>query len=303
MSFANYDLEAQKDVGKRGSVSSQKNSDASHLDTIIRNTSHQIQTYGSLVASFNNERKLLGSRRDSAQLREKLDSSQKNIVSLGGAVRKLIADISAVMSDSADGNNSKNNNNNSNHEVVVSNRQLMMKDRLVAEFGELEATFDRCAKNHQEKVANIALPHSTKSQFNESSPLLGGSSQAPPNQGPPQAQAQMMQMQEDQDLIEQTELQYHMMLTEERNRQIEQVAEGIREVNSIFKDLGELVSQQGEQLDTVEENVLQMSANAHDASRELTKAHEYQKKKSRWSCILLVALCVFLLVIVLVVLS
>ncbi|KAM9901471.1 hypothetical protein OXX79_004522 [Metschnikowia pulcherrima] len=285
MSFANYDLEAQTDLPKKQALSSSSlQNTETDLDSIIRKTSHQIQTYGSLVASFNNEKKLLGSRRDDVQLRRKLASSQQNIVSLGSAIRKLIADITVVMSDSF-----------SESEVKASSRQHMMKDRLSSDFRDLESNFDKAVQDYTKKTARAPLQpqkNANTGNYTESSPLL--------SQNERQAQ---LQIQEDQDTIEQTELQYHMLLTEERNRQIEQVAEGIREVNSIFKDLGELVNQQGEQLDTVEENVLQMSGNAHEASRELNKAHEYQKRKSKWSCILLVALCVFVLVMVLMVVS
>ncbi|KAM9924594.1 hypothetical protein OXX59_004429 [Metschnikowia pulcherrima] len=286
MSFANYDLEAQTDLPKKQGLSSSSQNTETDLDSIIRKTSHQIQTYGSLVASFNNEKKLLGSRRDDVQLRRKLASSQQNIVSLGSAIRKLIADITVVMSDSS-----------SESEVKASSRQHMMKDRLSSDFRDLESNFDKAVQDYTEKTARAPLQpqkNTNTGNYTESSPLL--------SQNETERQAQL-QIQEDQDTIEQTELQYHMLLTEERNRQIEQVAEGIREVNSIFKDLGELVNQQGEQLDTVEENVLQMSGNAHEASRELNKAHEYQKRKSKWSCILLVALCVFVLVMVLMVVS
>ena len=286
MSFANYDLEAQTDLPKKQVLLLLLQNTETDLDSIIRKTSHQIQTYGLLVASFNNEKKLLGSRRDDLQLRRKLASSQQNIVSLGSAIRKLIADITVVMSDSS-----------SESEVKASSRQHMMKDRLSSDFRDLESNFDKAVQDYTEKTARAPLQpqkNTNTGNYTESSPLL--------SQNETERQAQL-QIQEDQDTIEQTELQYHMLLTEERNRQIEQVAEGIREVNSIFKDLGELVNQQGEQLDTVEENVLQMSGNAHEASRELNKAHEYQKRKSKWSCILLVALCVFVLVMVLMVVS
>ncbi|KAF8000831.1 hypothetical protein HF325_004620 [Metschnikowia pulcherrima] len=102
MSFANYDLEAQTDLPKKQVLLLLllQNTETD-LDSIIRKTSHQIQTYGLLVASFNNEKKLLGSRRDDLQLRRKLASSQQNIISLGSAIRKLIADITVVMSDSS----------------------------------------------------------------------------------------------------------------------------------------------------------------------------------------------------------
>ena len=94
-----------------------------------------------------------------------------------------------------------------------------------------------------------------------------------------QQEQEQVQTQVDQDLIDQTELQYHILLTEERNREIEQVTEGIMEVNSIFKDLSQLVHQQGEQVNTIEDNILQLHGNTQQASNELNKANEYQKQK------------------------
>lgn len=275
MSFANYDYEAQAPAPKKGAPSPE----SSDLDEIIKNSSDQIETYGQLITQFNTQRKLVGSKRDGLPLRDKLNDLQKQIAKLGSAIGKLMENLNSVV----------NSNSGSNGELAVSNRQIMLKERLVAEFSDLYGNFQTYVRLYQEKKS--AHPIKATVPADEATPLMKK----------PSPSSEQIQIQED--LIQETELHYHTLLTEERNREISQVAEGIREVNSIFKDLGELVNQQGEQLDTVEDNILQMHGNTQQASRELTKAHEYQKKRGKWSCIILVALCIFVLVIVLAVMS
>lgn len=273
MSFANYDLEAQKPP-KNGSHSTQ----TSELDLILSQTSSQVQTFGSLIAQFNSQRRLLGSKRDSVKLREDLDLLQAQISDLGSAISTLILNINKAIDPAL--------------KLEVSDRQVMQKERLATDFSNLRENFKTSLDAYSKTKRSVPVRTTT-----EETPLLQDQ-----NQRPQQTQQQQLQ-QLLQDQIEQTELQYHILLTEERNREIDQVAASVREVNTIFKDLGALVNQQGEQLDTIEENVLQLHGNTQQASSELRKAHEYQKRKGKWSCILLVALSVVVLVIVLAVVS
>lgn len=275
MSFANYDLEAQQPP-----PNGTQHKKSSELDQIVSDTSSQVLTFGSLIGQFNSQRKLLGSKRDGVALRESLDLLQNRISDLDSAISVLIMNINKAMDP--------------NSNLQVSERQLMQKERLTSDYRDLHRSFRLALDSYKEKKKSIPIKTST-----EETPLLGGDQKGVPEQ----QQQQQQQQQLLQDQIEQTELQYHILLTEERNREIEQVAEGIREVNSIFKDLGTLVNQQGEQLDTVEENILELHGNTQQASRELHKAHEYQKRKGKWSCIILVVLSVIVLVIVLAVVS
>lgn len=260
MSFA-VDLEAQP-------VAS---TPVSELDTIINDTSEQIQTFGVLISQFNSQRRHVGSKRDTMEFRDTVDALEGRISSLASAILALLMNINAAMSG----------------KLAVTNRQIVAKERLSAEFRELSGTFAASKRQYGDTKRSVPVrtaptPQETK-RMDETTPLV--------------------QTQVQEDNVEETDLQYHLLLTEERQREIERVSEGIREVNSIFKDLGQLVTAQGEQLDTIEDNILQMHGNTQQASQELHKAHEYQKKKGRWGCIILVFLCVFVLVIVLAVLA
>lgn len=282
MSFANYDYEAQ--LPRKSSDSDGKTANADvELDSAISKTSAQMERYGMLISDFKTQIKLIGGRRDSLVLRKKIDGLQQEISALSTAIKALISRINSVMSKST----------TSDGKFEISKRHLMMKDRLVSDFNELNGDFQTSLKLYQERKLVYAL-RTPPPDTDERTPL---------KQSQVDQLGQALQIQMTEEDIQQTELQYHMLLTEERNRQIDEVAQGIREVNSIFKDLGELVSQQGEQLDTVEENILQMLGNTQQAARELTKAHEYQKRKGKWSCILLIALCIFVLIMVLAIVS
>ncbi|KAI3406177.2 VAM3 [Candida oxycetoniae] len=296
MSFANIDLEAQKQplvkkspVTNYHSTASPTKDDATEgtetLEMIIQKTSEQLQHFNQLISQFDSQRRQLGSKRDSIQLRNNIDALVEDISSLYTAIQSLMSNLSLLI------NRSTNANLANSSVVKVSSRQTIMKERLNSEFHNLDKKFRHLVTVYKERKDMIIL--------NEREPAKEESDE----QHQMQKQTQMEQEVEDPDLVEQTELQYHLLLTEERNREIEQVSEGIMEVNAIFKDLNQLLHSQGDQINSIEDNILQLHGHTQQAERELHKAHEYGKKKGKWSCILLIAMTVFLLVVVLIVIS
>ena len=284
MSFANYDLEAQKAAGATSTDIDPVGSN--ELDNIISKTSRQLQNFSSSISQLENQRKQIGTKRDSQLLRDNLNSLISQVTDLEAAVQKLIAKIVQLIN--------QNVNDDESSKLKISNKQLILKDRLVTEFNDLHKQFQKSLRLYADKKASY--PIKSLDAVDESTPLITP-------QGQTQPQQQLQQQIEDEDTINQTELQYHILLTEERNREIEQVSQGITEINSIFKDLGQLVSQQGENLDTIEDNILQLHGNTQQADRELRKASEYQRKKGKWSCILLTTLAIIVLIVVLAVVS
>lgn len=291
MSFANIDLESQRTPD--GAVLDKVGS-RTELDVIIEKTANQLQVFANLISQFESQRKSVGTKRDSITSREALEQLTSRLSELDKGIKKLLANITLLLN--------KNSNDKFDTKIDVSNRQVVIQERLVNEYNELHRQYSKSLREFNERKRAFPL------KVDEKTPLLaseeeGSHAEERQKQQQQQQQQQQQEQLEDADLINETELQYHRMLTEERNREIEQAAEGIMEVNSIFKDLGALVHQQGEQLDLVEDNVAQLHSNTQQASRELNKANEYQRKKGKWSCIFLVALCIFVLVIVLAVIS
>lgn len=304
MSFANYDIEAQHPLGKRGqreeALGSAQDPDSqteatNGLNTIIGKTSAQLQVFGSLISQLDIQRKQVGTRRDCLQLRENIEELTTDIGGMDRSIQLLILNILQLINKKL---TVKPSNLEENRLMQVSNKQMVVKERLVSEFSELHRLFQRSIRLYNEKKRSYPLKdildHHSNQAANETTPLISSES----NGGQLQSQLQVQEQQQE-DTINDTELQYHILLTEERNREINQVTEGIVEVNAIFKDLGQLVTQQGELLDTIEDNILQLQGNTQQALRELTKANEYQKAKSKWSCIILVALSIFVLIIIL----
>lgn len=295
MSFATYDLESQRLPNK---AVPKQNQSQNELDVIIHKTSQQLQSFGSLISQFDSQKRLVGSKRDTSQLRANIDELTRKIFELEGAIQRLVLNLSSLVNKKL--NNTKkpsdaeDDDKSADNTLQVTNRQLVIKERLVNEFNELQKQFQTSVKQYNDKKSSYIVKDSVPET--ERTPLLADNSDSP-------GQEQTQLQQQEQDQINETELQYHILLTEERNREINQISEGILEVNSIFKDLGELVNQQGQQLDTIEDNILQLHGNTQQADRELTKAHEYQRSKGKWTCILLVALCIFVLIVVLAVIS
>lgn len=87
---------------------------------------------------------------------------------------------------------------------------------------------------------------------------------------------------------------------EQRSREITQIATSISELADLFRDLGNLVVEQGTVLDSVEYNV-QMTAKSMEAAvEELTVAKRYQSNTGKRKCILLLILIIVGLIIVLI---
>ena len=281
MSFANFDIEAQRLVSKgRKSVEPEQTALQNDLDSIISKLFDQVKTFAGLVQNHDKQRKQLGTKRDCIQLRNNVNVLEVRIEDMEGAIKQLVNNLVQLIN--------KNQKLSKENSIEITSKQILIKERLTKEFSELQSLFHTARRQAEDKMKQTPI----QAHVDEQTPLLDNSEQQ-----------QQQQTQVDPDLVEQTELQYHMLLTEERNRELNQVSQGIQEVNSIFKDLSELVQQQGEQLDTVEDNILQLHSNTQGADRELQKAHEYQRRRSKWSCIFLVALCVFVLIVVLAVLS
>ncbi|KAF4548751.1 SNARE domain-containing protein [Elsinoe fawcettii] len=88
---------------------------------------------------------------------------------------------------------------------------------------------------------------------------------------------------------------------QQREREIEQIAQGIIDLANIFQDLQTMVIDQGTMLDRIDYNVEKMATEVKEADKELTVATGYQKKTTKRKIILLLVLLVvgmFILILV-----
>ncbi|ORY87047.1 t-SNARE, partial [Protomyces lactucae-debilis] len=90
-------------------------------------------------------------------------------------------------------------------------------------------------------------------------------------------------------LLDNNEIQFNESLIEERESEIQNIEQGITELNEIFRDLGTMVHQQGDLVDSIEANVDNTAVQTQMASTELAKAQRYQRKsRNRMLCLLMI---------------
>ena len=78
----------------------------------------------------------------------------------------------------------------------------------------------------------------------------------------------------------------------QREREIEDIAQGIIELANIFQELNTMVIDQGTMLDRIDYNVERMAVDVKGADKELTVATGYQKRTTKRKIILLLVLIV-----------
>ncbi|KAF2875289.1 t-SNARE [Massariosphaeria phaeospora] len=77
-----------------------------------------------------------------------------------------------------------------------------------------------------------------------------------------------------------------------REREIEDIAQGIIELSNIFQELQTMVIDQGSMLDRIDYNVERMATDVKEAAKELTVASGYQRKSVKRKIMLLLAILV-----------
>ncbi|KAH3672421.1 hypothetical protein WICMUC_004257 [Wickerhamomyces mucosus] len=238
---------------------------------IITQTSNSLTDFANEVDLLERSINMLGTRRDSSQLRTDIETVQfRKLSEYKTTLQNLVTDIS---------------------NLNLLSQEKFKVEKLNKEFEGISERLSSLKRLFTGRANSILINEHVNSldksnQVDEATPLI-------PNQ----------QLQQQVYTITQQELDSHVLLAEERANEIQRIHGGIEEVNVIYKQLGSLVQQQGTQVDTIENNLSNLKVQTKNASEELRKAHQYQKNKSKWSCIILLVLGIFSLILILVVLS
>ncbi|ODV97799.1 hypothetical protein PACTADRAFT_47652 [Pachysolen tannophilus NRRL Y-2460] len=284
MSFAKFDIEAQREVGS-GDKDNQISDNWNHLSLELSDFANNLQKFEKLVLQ-------LGSKRDNKNLRT-------NISTIFESLQKL-----------SDSINDKLNNLILHSENDPPNIRFT-KEKLKKEFNNLNSTYQVIKNDYLGKLQNIIINNEFNNNNNndnnnliiqeeeeaaahdkrETDPLLNGGT----------GQRQLYTQQPAQATINQTDLEFHSYLVQQRSQDLSQLNTGVQELNSIFKDLNSLIQQQGNNIDRIEDNLTTYADNHRSANQELVKADKYQRKKGKWCLLILAVLVLFLIVIVLII--
>ncbi|KAK5656157.1 hypothetical protein OQA88_4917 [Cercophora sp. LCS_1] len=87
----------------------------------------------------------------------------------------------------------------------------------------------------------------------------------------------------------------------QREREIEDIAQGIIELADLFRDLQNMVIDQGTMLDRIDYNVERMATDVKEADKEIKIAEGYQKKTTKRKIIFLLLLIIAAMIILLII--
>ncbi|KAM3956633.1 syntaxin 16 [Aphomia sociella] len=87
----------------------------------------------------------------------------------------------------------------------------------------------------------------------------------------------------------------------EREEEVNKIVRSIMDLNDIFKDLGQMVNEQGTILDRIDYNIEQTQVQVHEGFKQLQKAERYQRKNRKMHCILVLAIVIIILVVLLII--
>lgn len=252
------------------------------VGVIITKASNLLTDFANGVSSLERLVNQLGTKRDSQTLRKSI--AERRIPELSDykqQLEHLTKDISYMITNN----------------TLASSEDKFSEERLHREFELIKKNFNHIRRQYNERSASVILKDRIANKAAVDDPFEGG------DETTPLISQQQQQQQQQQYTVPQQDLDLHAILAEERANEIKRIHGGVDEINSIYKQLGYLVQQQGAQVDTVENNMTNLTSHTQNASRELIKADNYQKQKRKWSCIILMILVIIVLIVVLAVFS
>ncbi|KAL8380870.1 hypothetical protein RB595_005252 [Gaeumannomyces hyphopodioides] len=261
-------LESQQRRGNRGYV------DDPEFQKLSQDLMNKLFKVNGNIARLGTEISHLGTRRDTARVRERvhdlLEESRKMFKALGEGVKKIQSweDVTP---------NQKYTQQKLSREVQTS----------LSEFQNLQ----RQALDKQRASVSAARAVSDEDGALGSHPSGGGG-------GGEGAHLEQLQQQELSHLAPQDEVDFQEALIIEREEEIRNIEQGVNDLNVLFTQVAQIVSEQGEQLDSIVDNVENVRTDTRGADYELRSAARYQKNaRSKACCLLLILAVIFTIVL------
>ncbi|RYP51741.1 hypothetical protein DL768_002964 [Monosporascus sp. mg162] len=225
------------------------------------------------VSKLRSEISLLGTRRDNPRLRERvhtlLEESTDQFKDVGEGVKKV-----QTWDD-------------------VTPTQKYSQQKISREFKAALAEFQTLQRTALDKQ-RASVSAAKAALDSAESP-----SSADPFATGEQQHRQLQVQQEQIHLAPQDEVDFQEALITEREEEIRQIEEGVGDLNVLFQQVAQIVSEQGEQLQTIEDNAINVRDDVRGADYELRSAARYQKNARSKACCLLLILAVILTIVLL----
>lgn len=252
--------------------------DDPEFDRLSQDMMNKLFTLSGNMSRLRTEIGHLGTRRDTARVRERvrdlIDESSETLKQVGEGVKKV-----QTWGDDHGGDE-------------LTPAQKYKQQKLFREFRSSLEEFQGLQRQALEKQrASVSAARAAAHEEEE-----GGRDNVPLS---PTGQQQQQLMQQDLRLAPQDEVDFQEALIQERETEIQNIEQGVGDLNVLFQQVAQIVTEQGEQLGGIAENVERTHEDTRGADRELRQAARYQKNARGKACCLLMVLSIILTIIVL----
>lgn len=169
-------------------------------------------------------------------------------------------------------------------------QQRIQRERLVSEFSKTVDDFQVVQKQEKEKTKEqVVRDRKSVKRYKDSlGPLPEGTAVVEGQKG------EMLMVQVDVTDIE-------MELMREREEELRKLEADIMDVQEIFRDLGAMIHEQQDVVDSIENNVEATAANVQEGNNQLLEAHQHQMKARKKKCIIIIIVSVVIVVIIIII--
>ncbi|KAI5308654.1 hypothetical protein KEM55_005194 [Ascosphaera atra] len=236
---------------------------------LTQELSDRLFTLTSNITRLSNQVALLGTKRDSERVQERvhdlLESTREGFREVGDGIKRI-----QTWED-------------------IDPSQRWTQQKLSSEFKSTLEEFQTVQRRALEKQRASATAARTAIEEEEGHAAGGGG-----------APAGLQQVQEQQPhLANQDEVDFQETLIIEREAEIRNIEQSVGELNELFRDVAHIVHEQGGQLELISENVERTRDDTRGADVELRGASRHQRNARNKMCCLLLILAVILVIIVL----
>lgn len=254
--------------------------DDPEFDRLSQDMMNKLFTLSGNTSRLRTEIGHLGTRRDTARVRERvhdlIDESSETLKQVGEGVKKV-----QTWGEDHGGDE-------------LTPAQKYKQQKLFREFRSSLEEFQGLQRQALEKQrASVSAARAAAHEEEEGG---RGSDYVPLS---PTGQQQQQLMQQDLRLAPQDEVDFQEALIAERETEIQNIEQGVGDLNVLFQQVAQIVTEQGEQLGGIAENVERTHEDTRGADRELRQAARYQKNARGKACCLLMVLSIILTIIVL----
>lgn len=256
--------------------------DDPEFDRLSQDMMNKLFTLSGNTSRLRTEIGHLGTRRDTARVRERvrdlIDESSETLKQVGEGVKKV-----QTWGEDHGGDE-------------LTPAQKYKQQKLFREFRSSLEEFQGLQRQALEKQrASVSAARAAAHEEEEG----GGGRDGDNVPLSPTGQQQQQLMQQDLRLAPQDEVDFQEALIAERETEIQNIEQGVGDLNVLFQQVAQIVTEQGEQLGGIAENVERTHEDTRGADRELRQAARYQKNARGKACCLLMVLSIILTIIVL----